>query len=193
MGPDRGAAPTFVLLEEWLGRPLRPVDPENALASLVARYIAAYAPAGPADFATWSGLPIGDIRHAWEGATAGMDELIVQGREAWAPQGLVEALRDLPDAPSPVSLLPPFDAYLLGHRDRTLILAPEHADRILKGGIISGSLLVDGEVAGAWRPNRTGKRVRVAIDPFGSLSPALQVRVAAEVADIDRFLSPPAA
>src|SRR6266536_1191294 len=58
-GPDRGAEPTFVLLEDWLGAaPARtgPLDREVALGELARRYLAAYAPAGPRDLAWWSRL-----------------------------------------------------------------------------------------------------------------------------------------
>src|SRR6266545_3890647 len=69
-GPDRGAEPTFVLLEDWLGAaPARtgPLDREVALGELARRYLAAYAPASPRG--CWrrgpTGWPIPDRKVRW--------------------------------------------------------------------------------------------------------------------------------
>ncbi len=176
MGRDRGAEPTFVLLERWLGRPVQTVKPETALAEIVARYLAAYAPATLTDLSTWSGLPVGMLRPVWDAAARERIEVIVQGKPAWMPRE--RPTEPLPDSSPHVRLLPAFDDYLLGHRDRTLILAKEDAGRILVGGIIQPAILVDGRVAGAWRTNRKGRRVDITQEPFETLTPAVQRQIA---------------
>jgi hypothetical protein len=85
-------------------------------------------------------------------------------------------------------LLPPFDGYLLGHKDRDLVLAPGLGDRVKAGGIIRATILLDGAVAGTWQPNRKGRCVNVTIEPFDALSPEVQAGIAAEITDIERFL-----
>jgi len=187
MGRDRGAEPTFVLLERWLRRPLRPVEPETALAEIVSRYLAAYAPATLADLSTWTGLPVGMLRPAWDAAANDSMEVIVQGNPAWMPR--TRPVEPPLDAPLNIRLLPAFDTYLLGHRNRALILAKADAGRILVGGIIKPAILADGRVAGAWRTNRKGHSVNVEVEPFENLTPAAQEQVAEEITDIHRFLA----
>jgi hypothetical protein len=187
-GPDRGATPTFVLLEDWLGGPLKRATEEMALAELVARYLAAYAPAALADLAAWSGLPMSLLRPAWEVVAGRLVEVEVAGRRAWLPRERLAEL-DAPPAPgAEVVLLPPFDGYLLGHKDRDLVLAPGLGDRVKAGGIIRATILLDGAVAGTWQPNRKGRCVNVTIEPFDALSPEVQAGIAAEITDIERFL-----
>jgi hypothetical protein len=191
MGPDRGATPTFVLLPDWLGRPLKPVAPEIALRELIARYLAAYAPATLADLSAWSGLPVTMLRPAWEEASKGCVDVLIGQQRAWLPRERVAELDNSPDPRYAVHLLPAFDTYLLGHRSRALVLAPDDEHRIRAGGIINPALLLDGWVIGAWRTNRQGKRVNVIVDAFADLSPEAQDGVTAEIADIERFLAPP--
>jgi hypothetical protein len=174
-GPDRGRDSTFTLLDEWL--PDAPAGPEgdDALAELARRYFAAYSPATAADFTTWAGLgsgrAIGLIR----------DELTpveVDGRPGFR-LGEVEPDRG-------VRLLPAFDNYLLGYRDRAAIVAPEWQPRVYHGGLIRPTVLVDGRVTGSWRLDRT--RGEVALEPFEPWPAAVRRAVEAEVADVARFL-----
>ena len=60
--------------------------------------------------------------------------------------------------------LPTWDAVLLVHARRTLILPEEHRARIfnIKMPQSVGTFLVDGAVAGAWRPTGTHRAIRAA-------------------------------
>jgi hypothetical protein len=190
LGPDRGAQPTYVLLADWtdLGAAL---PREKALAELARRHLAAYGPAGAEDLAAWSGLPMSEARAGWQAIAGELQEVEIAGRPAWMLKAHA-AWRDAPpDCPS-VRLLPAFDTYLLGHRNRDLILAPEYAKRVnAGGGIIHPTLLVDGRVAGTWRKERQRDRLAVTVAPFADLAPPVQAGVEAEIRDIGRFLELP--
>src|SRR5687768_8457621 len=64
-GPREGAQPTFVLLEEWVPRPID-LARDEALATLAVRYTGAHEPATLHDFAWWSGLRLGEAGGALE-------------------------------------------------------------------------------------------------------------------------------
>ena len=169
------AAPAghFALTDDWLGTPSGPLpEREAAIAELARRHARAHPPAGPEDFAAWSGLGLRDSRRAYERIAGDFEEVEVLGRSAWVPPGLEPA-------PSHVRLLPAFDGILLGHRDRELIVRPEHARDVMPGGgILRPTLLVDGRVEGTWKLDRGRPRVNA----FGA-APDLDD----EVADVDRF------
>ena len=197
IGPDRGAKPTYVLVEDWIGRPLKPARGREALARLAERYLAAYGPAGPPDLAAWSGLPSGMVREAWDAAASQFAEVDADGNALWLPRSRLEELdgagnsRDLPDEIGAARLLPAFDNYLLGYRDREHVLDRKFMKRIFLGsGIISGMILVDGRVAGAWKPNRKGRRVEVTLEPFRKLPAEALDRLQTEIQDIERFVRP---
>jgi hypothetical protein len=176
-GPERGAEPTYVLLDSWV--PATPArSAEDALAELARRYLAGHGPAGAEDFAAWSGLP---VTRARAGFAAIAGEVTPVG-----PAAVLSCVDlDAPPPPRVVRLLGQFDAYLLGWRGRDLILDPAYAKRIQAGGgMIQPALVVDGRVAGTWRLDRR----RVVVEEFEPLSRRARDGLEAEVADLGRFL-----
>jgi hypothetical protein len=188
-GPDLdGDEASYVLLEDWVGSgPAR--DPEDALAELARRYLGGHGPAAPEDLAAWSGLPAGRARRAFELVAGELREVELAGRRLWAPAG-ASATRARPRSGRPVvRLLGRFDDYLLGWRGRDLILDPRFARRIQAGGgWIHPAVVVDGRVAGSWRARRAAGRLDLTVAPFGRLPAGTRPALAAEAADLGRFL-----
>ena len=91
------------------------------------------------------------------------------------------------DTPAPVRFLPTYDATLLVHARRTQILPERHRTRVFNTKMPQsvGTFLVDGAVAGAWRP-RDG---RIEIEPFEGLPRARRRAVNAEAELLRRFLA----
>jgi hypothetical protein len=183
-GPEVGAdEPTYVLLDEWLP-PSAPVERDEALARLARRYLAGHGPATAADLATWSGLPMPDARAAFAHIAGEVQDVEVSGTPM-----LALASTDLTvDHDTPPRLLGRFDDYLLGYRDRDLILDPADARRIVDGGMIQAAVVVGGRIVGTWRiERRDGKRV-VEARPFTTLPRGCRTGLRREVDDIGRFL-----
>jgi hypothetical protein len=179
-----GTEPSYALRDDWLPAPL----PERAaaLGGLAAWYVAAYQPTGPEDLAAWSGLPAADVRAAWEQMT----DLVAVGdpqRPLWRHAG--DRTAEPPAGGTPVArLLPAFDSYLLGYRDREHAVAPEHAPAVHPGGgIIRPTVLVDGRVVGTWRIERSRAPARLAVQAFTGLDRATVSGVERETADVGRF------
>ena len=51
------------------------------------------------------------------------------------------------------------------------------------------TIVIDGRFAGTWVSKRSGDRLRVTLEPFGTLSDGEHRALEAEVADIGRFES----
>jgi hypothetical protein len=184
-GPDRGGERCFVLVRDWLGRPpTKKTDPEAALHELAVRYLRAHAPAEPADLAAWSGIAPADARSAWRGIADRVVEVPTHRGARWALRRAI---------PSPetevVRLLPAFDEYLLGWKDRQLI-APVSRWRTIQrgGGWLHPVVLVDGRAVGTWTSERTAHELRVVVMPFAPLGPTLRRRIDEDARDIGRFL-----
>lgn len=159
-----GGLPRLTPVEAWLGRPVCS-DPDPR--TLVRRYLAAFGPATAADVAAWSGLtsvrPLLDAMAEQPRVFA--DE---RGRELF---DLPDAPRPPPDTPAPVRLLAPYDNAVLAHAERARIVPEEYRGRLLtKNGIVPGTVLVDGFVAGMWEVVRRGRSpVRLVVRPFRPL------------------------
>jgi len=186
-GPDRDGEPTYVRLSDWLpgAQPVDPVERDVALARLAHRYLTGHGPAGAADLAAWSGLPLRDAR-------TGLGALAAAGEVENVRIGGAPAYR-LPGEPSTedrtVRLVPAFDEYLLGYRGRALALDAAYARRIQAGGgIVHPAVLLGGRIIGTWRQRRGDGRLIIAVEPFRRLSRDTRTALAAEAADVGRFL-----
>jgi hypothetical protein len=175
--PDRGRDACFALIDEWL--PDAPAGPtgEDALAEITRRYFRAFSPATPADFSTWSGLP---SARAVELIRDELTPTGVNGRRGYR-LGEVAPQRGL-------RLLPMFDNYLIGYRDRDEFVDRAVRPHVYVGGIIKPAVLLDGRVVGIWKLVLARRRARVELSPFDKLTARIRATLEAEVADIGRFL-----
>ena len=166
-GTRRGKQVTFTLLDEWVP-PARKLDRDAALAELIVRYFNGHGPAKLDDFVWWSGLKVSDAKAGLAMVSSQLESLTVNDQLYWMQPG-----RPLLGKRTPiVNLLPGFDEYLLGYRDRTAALDPLHAQKIQPGsnGMFSSTIVVNGKVAGTWRRVLAKKSVKIGTNLFGSLT-----------------------
>lgn len=182
LGPDRGSETLLAPARGWLGE-RAPHDRDAALAELARRYVRGFGPATEADFAGWAGLPLRDVRAGLSRIADELVEVRLEGGRAWALR------RGAPRARGPiVRLLPPWDNYLMGHRDRSFFADAEAWRRITPGGgLIRPTIVVDGVAAGTWTVHRKRRTVQVDLEPFDELDDETTAAIRAEVADIQRF------
>ena len=149
--------------EHWLGQ-RRPSSEPAGLARLVTRYLGAFGPATVRDVQAWSGLT---------GLKAVLEQLrpcLVTFRDDQGAElfDLPTAPRPGEDTPAPVRLVAEFDNLVLSHAERSRVVSPEATRRLYTiNGVIPGSVLVDGFVAGMWRLTRTRPAAVVTIEMFG--------------------------
>jgi hypothetical protein len=69
---------------------------------------------------------------------------------------------------SSVHLLPGFDEYLLGYRDRSAVIRTEHAMKVVPGnnGMFLPMVVIDGQVIGIWGRTSRKKAFDILIKPF---------------------------
>jgi hypothetical protein len=174
-GPMVGKEHAFVLADDWLGQ-AKPVDRDAALAELARRYLVGHAPADDRDLARWAGLPLRDGRAGLEAIASELIE-----RE----DGLLHLAARPPAAEvPPPRLLGAFDPVLLGWRSREAVLGP-HTQLVTTNGIFRPFAMVDGRAVGTWKLNR-GK---VTIEPLGRIGKQANAALAADAADVERFMA----
>jgi len=142
-GARRGKQPTLVLLDEWVP-PAKSKTREEALAEIARRYFIGHGPATVADLMWWSGLTMKETKEAI--ALAGVD---------------VESEANARVTRPSVQLLPPFDEYAVGYKDRTSILDP---------AVDKAIVVIDGLAAGQWKRTLRGESVDITISPFRALT-----------------------
>jgi Winged helix DNA-binding domain len=185
---ERRRADLYALAEDWLGAPQ--VTAEQGVELLLRRYLGGFGPARLADAASWSGVPLANLESAAESLPLRRfrDD---EGRE------LVDLPRaPLPDgsAPVPVRFLPTWDATLLVHARGTQILPEDYRPLIFdtKTPHSTPTFLVDGQVAGKWKVDRTRKTATLSLEPFARLPAVARRELKEEGERLLRFHEPDA-
>ena len=148
--PPRGTwgargQPTYGLVHQQIPHRTRPVNLQ--LPDLIRMYLKAYGPATIQDFQQWSGLT-GTVPH-FAHLSSELRQLVGEDGDFYF---------DLPRSARPqqldldrIVLLAPFDNALLSHKRRDRIISPaRHAAITTANGIVPGTFLKRGQVAGTW-------------------------------------------
>jgi DNA glycosylase AlkZ-like len=149
----------------YVAAPSSTADPTvvDSLQWLVRRYLAGFGPASVLDVAQFALINRPRARAALE--AMGPDLLELEGPGGVTLFDLPDAPRPGGDRPAPPRLLPMWDSVLLAHADRSRVIAPDHRPLVMRrNGDVLPTVLIDGVVAGVWRPAAGGIEV-TAFDP----------------------------
>lgn len=191
IAPHVDGEQTFVLLDEWVPDPVV-LDRDEALATLAARYFRSHGPTTVKDFAGWTGLTMSDAKRAVALAGEALAGAELDGAVVHLDPALLEAelAGTLPDPDRDVIALPGFDEYLLGYKDRTLMLAPGDLQAVVPGnnGMFRATLVRGGRVIATWTRTLTARRVTVTPIPLTPLRARDRSAVEAALAPYAHFL-----
>jgi len=176
-GPPRGAKVTFVRPDQWI-EGWAAIDEVAALREVCARFVRTYGPTGPSRFRAWFGareLSAGDAAALFD--SVGTVEATFRSRRVG------------------VRLVPEYDAYVMGFREREQLLPERVREQVaahgrgrFEGAAAVPLVLVDGAAAGIWRRQRRGRRIELSVVLANALPRALQEELDDEVERLARFL-----
>jgi hypothetical protein len=185
-GPNRGRQVTYTSPSRWLPD-FQPDEARLALRKVVKRYLYAYGPATPDQFAQWLGTPRPWATELFATMGDELERVDVEGTTAFAASGDTAAPSERPRG---VRLLPYFDAYPVGCHPRQRVFPGRAADRALNRGQAGGFpvLLVNGIVAGVWHLRRSGKKLNITVEPLDALTTTHRRQLDAQVERIGEIL-----
>lgn len=189
-GPLSGNQQLLVAFDDWI--PVsRALKRQEAIAEFVLRYFRSHGPATARDFAWWTQIPLTEVRSALEPVSRELVELEFGGVSYWMSPQTAALLDDGVPGQRSVLLLPGFDEFLLGYRDRSLVLAPEHANRIVPGGngVFRKTIVAGGEVIGTWARAGTNRSAAVVPELFDESKPLGPAGQAAFNKAAERYLA----
>jgi hypothetical protein len=182
-----GKQHTFALLDEWVPAS-KSLTRDEALTEVARRYFTGHGPATLQDFVWWSGLTVADARAGLEMVSPQLPQETIDGQTYWAAPDMPVTGEASPTA----FLLPSFDEYLVGYRDRGAVLSPLYAKQAAPGGgMLSATVVLDGQVVGTWKRTIKRDRIVLQVDPFSELGQAATHAVAAAVDRYSSFLGMP--
>jgi Winged helix DNA-binding domain len=188
-GPSQGSRITLVRPDQWIDG-FHDTDEQEALREICRRFLRTYGPARPADFAEWFGAA-GVARDLFDELGAELEEIEVDGRHSF----ILAGDRSFP-APSPqVRLLPEYDVYVMGFRERAQLvpgpvreLIAGHSRGKYEGPAATRIVLVDGVAAGLWERQKRGKRIEFAVRLTRRLGKVASAELEREAERIGAFL-----
>ncbi|MBA3369063.1 MAG: winged helix DNA-binding domain-containing protein [Geodermatophilaceae bacterium] len=124
------------------------------LEAVALSYLAAFGPASVLDFAQFCKVARSDARAAMGRLQPRLDTL--DGGLYDVPGGV----RPHADAPAPPRLLPMWDSILFAYADRSRVIPAPYRNLVIRqNGDTLPTILIDGHVAGVWRPVKPGIEV----------------------------------
>jgi hypothetical protein len=157
-GPPEGNKITLVRPDRWIGTWKR-VEHAGALREVLRRFLHVYGPSRPSEFREWFGADVPfDL--------VDVEEVDVEGRRAFVLAGD----GDFPGQEKSVRLLPEYDVYVMGFRERDQ-LVPErvreqvaaHGRGRYEGPAGVRFLLVDGVAAGLWERKKRARSLEITV------------------------------
>jgi winged helix DNA-binding protein len=182
-GPPQGTKITLARPDQWI-EGWHEVNEQDALREVVRRFLYAYGPSRPGEFREWFGAEV-------TFGLVDLDEVDVEGKQAFVLAGDT----DFPEPKEVLRLLPEYDVYVMGFRERDA-LVPErvreqvasHGRGRYEGPAGVRFLLVDGLAAGLWERKKRGKRIELRVSPARKLTRVQRSRLEAEAQRIGAFL-----
>ncbi len=190
-GPPQGSSATFVRADQWLGARAQP-DPAEALQEVARRFVATYGPATPRGFREWFSVDRDEAEAVFRALAPELATVEVDGHQAYLPAG------DGVDrsAARTVRLLPEYDCYVMGFRERDQLVsaaargrARQHPRGRFEGPAPVPWLLVDGVVAGTWTRTQSEGDAGVEVDPLEPPGATVADAVERERRLVERFLA----
>ncbi|MFE9379120.1 winged helix DNA-binding domain-containing protein [Streptomyces sp. NPDC006855] len=161
-----------------------PAASAAALRILVVRYLSGFGPASVADVAQFAMVTRSRVRAALAELARELDRLEGPGGEELFD--LPGAPRPDATAPAPPRLMAMWDSILLAYADRGRVLPPAYRRVVIRAnGDVLPTLLVDGYVAGVWRPVDGG----VEATAFHPLPEEVWEGLAVEARSLTEFLA----
>jgi len=158
-GKTSGGKQTYALLAERVPHK-KTLGKEEAMATLAARYFNSRGPATQKDFVNWSGLPATDAKRAMEMVKTRFVQETVNGESYWFSNAITRHAK----GDAAVHLLPGFDEYIIGYKDRTASLPLAHTKTIINvNGIFRPPLVVNGQVKGLWARTPEDDKIGITI------------------------------
>ena len=192
-GPPQGTKVTFVRPDQWI-EAWDEADEQDALLEVCRRYLRTYGPARPVDFREWfssRAFTPARAREVFDALRDDVEEVDVEGHRAFVLAGDTA----FPHSPTSLRLLPEYDAYVMGFREREHLVPEAVRERIAahgrgryEGPAGVRLVIVDGIARGLWERKKRGNRVDLRVVMAATPTRAERTMLEAEAERVAAFL-----
>jgi hypothetical protein len=192
-GPPQGSKITLARPDQWVER-WEDADEQESLREVCRRYLRTYGPATPKGFGEWFAsrqFKPADARALFDSIATELEVVDVEGHQAFVLAGDTA----FPQPEASVGLLPEYDVYVMGFRERDQLVPAEARSQVAahgrgkyEGPAGVRFLMIDGIAAGLWERKKRGKRIDLKVTPSRKLTRAERAGLDTEAERVGAFV-----
>ena len=183
----------YVLWEHWLPNVRLEMEEEKARAILIQSYLAAFGPVTENDISWWTGFSKTLVRKTLREMESEVEKIEIQGLDNTfiLLKSDIAGLGRISGTESSVHLLPRFDAYVAGYKNRQRLIAQEHQEKVFwkTRGQIAASILANGRIVGTWDHKKKGGRLTTTFALFEQVSDGTVEKIHTEAEKSGEFIA----
>lgn len=191
-GPPQGSRIRLARPDQWIEGWREVSDEREALREVCRRFLRTYGPTRPADFTKWFSSPLFRVPQAQAlFDSLDLEEIEVDGHRCF----LLAGDRSFPAPADHVRLLPEYDVYVMGFREREQLvpepvqeLVAKHGRGRYEGPAGVRFVLVDGIAVGLWERRRRGRQIELDVRLVRGVRKSTRVGLEYEAERIGAFL-----
>jgi hypothetical protein len=164
-GTRRGNQFTYTLFDERVIRK-ETIERDESLQKLTLRYFISRGPATINDFSTWSGLGLTECKKGINIAGNKLESIMVEGTKYYVSEDAVFNNK----TESGIYLLPVYDEYIIGYKDRSAIL--EYKQSLKIGPVFKYDCMIifNGQITGTWKRTMKTSAIELEYDFFADIN-----------------------
>jgi hypothetical protein len=166
-GARRGNKFTYALFDERV-KIQEKMGRDESLAKLAKKYFSSRGPATVNDFSTWSGLTLTECKRGVEIIKDYLETVTVEETIYYAASD-TDFNKNIPEN---IHLLPVYDEYIMGYKDRSAIL--KYKESLGQNIVFKYDCMIifDGQITGTWKRKIKKKQIEFEYDLFKRLNSA---------------------
>ncbi|HEY9206900.1 MAG TPA: winged helix DNA-binding domain-containing protein [Candidatus Methanoperedens sp.] len=162
---------TYINFKKWLPSVnLEALNEREAKKNVIFHYLSGFGPATVEDIAWWIGIARGEITEILDAMSDIVELIKIRGLEGmfFILKSDLEQLQGFSSGTDTMHLLPKFDPYIMGYKNRQRIIPTEYEKRVYWStrGEISPSILVNGHIIGTWNHKEEKNKIKITLSLF---------------------------
>ncbi|MFQ6088563.1 MAG: winged helix DNA-binding domain-containing protein [Candidatus Methanofastidiosia archaeon] len=187
---------TYSSFKKWLPSVnLQALNEFEAKKNVVLYYLSGFGPVTTEDISWWSGLNKRDIKKILNlrEISDKIESIKIQGLDAsfFILKSDSKCLERFSIRKGTVHLLPKFDPYIMGYKNRQRLISPEYEKKVFCStrGEINPTILVNGFVIGFWNPKEEKNKIKVTLSFFEKINRVILDRIEEQAEKLAKFIS----
>lgn len=162
---------TYVNFEKWLPSVnLQALNEQEAKKNVIFHYLSGFGPAMVEDIAWWISITKGEVKEILKEMSDKVEYIKIRGLEGTFVifKSDLDHLQGFSIGKDTVHLLPKFDPYIMGYKNRQRIVPAKYEKRVYWStrGEISPSILVNGHIIGTWSHKEEKNKIKITLSLF---------------------------